>query len=114
MTNLKEIDEEIMDNFFHITNPVNIPSIVRNGIKQNFQGEVFIFNKKKVAPIISKLQLGLENYAIFEIDKTYLSKELLFKDNVGELTSCYQWIYKKAIPKEHVNFLGCFKIVSKT
>jgi hypothetical protein len=104
--------------YYHITHPENARSILKNGIISNSDGEIFLFENKSiafnniintVADSIAHNQLLLKQYSMFEVDISGLTNQLL-QDNVGELTSCFQWILlnQKVILPQYIDYFGTF------
>ena len=107
-----------MTKYYHITNPSNKDSILKDGLKCNEEGEIFLFENKSikidnsihyVSDLIAKNQIFLTEYAMFEIDLKGIEQPLI-NDNVAETSSSLQWIAKQPIIKlEHINFFGYYK-----
>lgn len=87
---------------YHITKEENLESIKKNGIKANEYNEVFLLDDVDVkhplhsqsffvSKFVALNQLGLNEFVIFEVDVEGLELE---PDNVAELTSEFQYIYK--------------------
>lgn len=104
--------------YYHITHPENARSILKNGIISNSDGEIFLFENKSiafnniintVADSIAHNQLLLKQYSMFEVDISGLTNQLL-QDNLGELTSCFQWILlnQKVILPQFIDYFGTF------
>ncbi len=94
--------------YYHITDVKNVISILEKGLLLNQEGELFLFDDRKISGCIAYNQLGLSDFALFEIDSTLD----FIQDIVSEITSSHQWISKK--PIEKVKFVGCFKLKSIT
>lgn len=89
--------------YYHITSPENVDNILKNGLKANEQGEIFIFQYAKITmngavnfadDCITFNQLFLEKYARIEIDPEGIFVPLIH-DDVAESTSKCQWIVKQ-------------------
>lgn len=89
--------------YYHITSPENVESILKNGLKANEQGEIFIFQYAKITTngvvnfaddCIAYNQVFLEKYARVEINPEGISVPLIH-DNVAEPTNECQWIVKQ-------------------
>jgi hypothetical protein len=103
---MKSLDNEGISKslrYYHITSPENVESILKNGLKANEQGDIFIFQYAKftkngivnyVDDYIANNQKFYEKYARIEIDPEGISVPLI-NDNVGESTSKFQWIVKQ-------------------
>jgi hypothetical protein len=106
--------------YYHITKIDLITVILTNGLKANEEGEIFLFENKSlqhpetkvintIADTIAKNQIFLEEYAMFEIDAKGINVELI-NDNVGEISSIFQWIVKQpVINKEHIILFDIYK-----
>jgi hypothetical protein len=104
--------------YYHISPITNVKSILENGLKSNGDGELFIFNygvmefkgvKYYADELIADRQLGLEEFALFEIHPKGITSQLI-RDNVAEITSSLQWIVKQdVIVPKHVKWLGIWK-----
>ena len=103
--------------YYHITAKENLPKILKEGLKANEEGEIFLFENKSirvnsvvntVADCIAHNQVFLEQYVMFEIANEGITSELI-NDNVGELTSSLQWIAKQPlIELKHLEFYGYY------
>jgi hypothetical protein len=89
--------------YYHITSPENVENVLKNGLKANEQGEIFIFQYAKITmngvvnfadDCIAYNQVFLEKYARIEIDPEGISVPLI-NDNVAESTNECQWIVKQ-------------------
>lgn len=109
---------------YHISDVDNISSILESGLKLNEDGEIFLFEdvnflnlwtdfeegkvylvEQRVANNIALNQIGLANYAMFEINVDGLTLE---PDNVAEITARHQYICREAIGQERVKLFGVF------
>lgn len=110
--------------YFHITAPENVSAILKEGLKANADGEIFLFEiatfptiiaGKDLQPIqvvesvenhIAKNQIFLERYAVLGIDADGINGELE-ADNVAELCAKYQYIARQDIIKpEFITLIG--------
>jgi hypothetical protein len=106
--------------YYHITNTdkETIQSILKNGLRCNPEGEIFVFENKSislnnvtntVADIIANNQIFLDEYVMFEIDDKGFNTELV-NDNVAEISSKQQWYIKQSfIDKKHIQVYGTYK-----
>lgn len=106
--------------YYHITKNdlATIQSILKNGLRCNSEGEIFVFENKRivlngitntVADIIAQNQVFLNEYVMFEIDKKGIISKIK-NDNVGEISSGQQWYFKQPfINKKYIQIYGEFK-----
>jgi hypothetical protein len=104
--------------YYHITRVTNVESILKNGLKSNEDGELFIFNYGVIEfkgveyyadELIADRQLGLKEFALFEIHPKGITSELI-NDNVAEITSSLQWIVQQdVIAPKHLEWLGIWE-----
>jgi hypothetical protein len=104
--------------YYHITALNNVQSILKNGLRCNSDGQIFVFENKSirindvnntVADIIANNQIFLDKYVMFEIDDKGFNTDLI-NDNVGELSSKRQWFVEQSvIDKKYLNVFGIFK-----
>ena len=106
--------------YYHITNTdaETIQSILKNGLRCNSEGEIFVFENKSigynnvintVADSIANNQIFLNEYVMFEVDDKGFNSDLI-NDNVGEMSSNQQWYIKQPfIDKKHLQVHGVFK-----
>lgn len=104
--------------YYHITEIELIDSILKEGLKANEDGEIFLFENKSirvnnvvntVADCIAMNQIFLDEYVMFEIDSKGISLELI-NDNVGELSHKQQWIaIQPLIEPNYISVFGIYK-----
>jgi hypothetical protein len=104
--------------YYHITKLNNLQSILKNGLRCNSEGEIFVFENKSIglnnitntiADCIANNQIFLNEYVMFEINGKGFNSELI-NDNVGEISSNQQWLIKQTlIDKKHIQIYGIFK-----
>ena len=104
--------------YYHITQNKQevIDSILKNGLI-SASGEIFLFENKSiqkngitncVSCLIALNQIGLYEYAMFEIDAEGLGE--LVPDDVAEVTKGTTWIAKQTkINPEFINLFGSYK-----
>ncbi len=89
--------------YYHITRPEHVESILKNGLKSDVQGNIFIFRHGMTAKngvvnfvddCIAEEQVFFDKYARIEIDPAGINVELV-RDNVGESSRNFQWIVKQ-------------------
>lgn len=117
--------------YYHITDTKNIDSILTNGLRANADGEIFMFDNvsiakpgsigfnengdavfgvvvRYIADIIALEQIGISEYAMFEIDSDGING--LTNDDVAEMSSMHQWIAKQSvISPQFINLFGIYK-----
>ncbi len=103
--------------YYHITAKENALSILKEGLKANSEGEIFLFDNISVRTItakfnvngkpisentiinvadhIAKSQLFLKEYVMFEVDSRGFETELI-QDVCGEICFMAQWILKQS------------------
>lgn len=107
---LRDIKKVLADRdkyYCHITRKENVESILKNGLRANEDGEIFVyddvmlqhFGEKEpyyIGDSIAINQLGIydEKYAVFFIDKKDIKGEVK-SDNVAEFTAPWQHIIKQ-------------------
>lgn len=104
--------------YYHITKPILLKTILKQGLKANEEGHIFLFENKSIelnnvintiADCIAYNQIFLDKYVMLEINSKGIATTLK-KDNVGELSSQLQWIAKQPIIEpNYINFFGLFK-----
>lgn len=106
--------------YYHITEnkPETIASILKEGLKADTEGCIFLFEnislihndvKNTIADLIAENQIFLPEYVMFEIDPKGITGELL-NDNVAEFSSKWQWIVKQPkIEAKYLNLFGIYK-----
>lgn len=97
-----------MKYFFHISDTKNIESILKNGLIPNSEGEIFFFDEILDSVKIALDQLGLLEFAIFQVN---IFKKDLHLDKVAERIIGNQFFSKNmAISKEKIKLMNCKKI----
>jgi hypothetical protein len=106
--------------YYHITSTdkEKTESILKNGLRCNSEGEIFVFENKSIglnnitntiADCIANNQIFLNEYVMFEIDDKGFNAELI-NDNVGEMSSNQQWFIKQSfVDKKYLQIYGVFK-----
>ena len=103
--------------YYHITAKKNLSTILKEGLKANEEGEIFLFENKSivansvvntVADCIAHNQVFLDEYVMLEIANEGITSELI-NDNVGEISSSVQWIAKQPlIEVKYLEFYGSY------
>lgn len=99
---------------YHLTRVENVSSIKKNGLQPSHDGYVYLFdddivddgvdNPIDVSDCIARHQCCiLDEYAMFRV---YVPTDLLEADNVGDLTSPFQYRVKGGIDKQNLEYLG--------
>ena len=104
--------------YYHITDKNNLSTILREGLKANEEGDIFIFENKSVvfnsvvntvADCIAYNQIFLDEYVMIEIALEGIVSDII-NDNVGEASSDLQWIVKQPlIEPKYLSFYGYYK-----
>lgn len=94
-----------MKKIYHISNPKNNKSILKNGLQANEEGEIFLFDNIEQGVMIASNQIGISDISYFEIHvKGIIGK--LKKDNVGDFGSMHQYIlYQDLIKPKFIKHL---------
>ena len=102
---IKELLENPENYYCHLTESKNVLSIMKDGIKANKDGEIFVYDDymfKWMGMVhyvgdsiaFNQVMFDLKDYVIFFIDKRDVTGEVL-PDDVGECTSKFQHIIKQ-------------------
>jgi hypothetical protein len=103
--------------YYHITPSENLQSILWNGLQANNDNQIFFYSGWEIGTkhinctalicdFIAINQLGLKEFAIFEISSKGIKTEIQ-NDNVGELTAKFQFhINQSKISKSYIKFVG--------
>lgn len=106
--------------YYHITRNSEkiISSILSEGLKDNEEGDIFLFENKSfgingiinnVADHIAANQIFLNKYVMFEVDTDGINGDLI-PDRVADYSAKFQWIAKQPIIEaKHINIFGIFK-----
>lgn len=105
--------------FYHVTSKVNLKSILKNGIKPNSNGQIFLFSELEiwnrfvgkifVADHIARNQVFLKEYALIEINPDGIINKVT-NDDVAEFTSPVQWVLRQImILPQYLKVIGCRK-----
>lgn len=106
--------------YYHITDKKNLISIMKDGLKENADGDIFVFDNMSVifpptgisnmvADCIAINQINLSEYVMFDIDSKGIKVEVI-NDNVADSSAQHQWIVKQTlIDPEYLSFFGLFK-----
>lgn len=70
-------------NFYYVTTPEAAHSILKDGLKANEEGHIFVIIDKRFADCIAKTQIFLPRYALLGIDSKGI-KGCIERDGVGE------------------------------
>jgi hypothetical protein len=91
---------KVIRKYYHITPFENYKKILKEGLKANSLGEIFVFNTnhRDVIEYASINQLAITHCALFEIDTKGIIGEIE-DDNVGEWTSQFQKIIHQDLIK---------------
>lgn len=101
---------------YHICpdNKAIVKDILRDGLRCNSEGQIFLFENKSigltgskviktVADCVASTQVGISRYTMLEINTDGVLSELI-PDQVGELTAKFQWyIMQKRIKPEYIS-----------
>lgn len=104
--------------YYHVTSKENAPKILKEGLKANKDGEIFLFSPndfyaqlciedykgqqaivrrwRAIGNKIAKDECFLENYVTLMIDSKGINIEPI-ADDVAEDTAKYQWIVKQPV-----------------
>jgi len=93
--------------YYHITDVKTAFTILKKGLKANEEGDIFLFEnvsftwgsqgiRNTVADSIAENQIFLKEYAILRVNSKGITGEVI-NDNVGELSSPFQWIVKQPL-----------------
>lgn len=120
------------DFYYHVSNIKNVDSILEKGLLADEEGNIFLFinklidepgiarnkqgklcigiKRRSVANTIALNQLGLKEYALFEISAKGIDGELI-NDDVEELASVFHRVAKQPqIKPEFIKLCGVFKV----
>ena len=108
--------------YYHITDKKNLSTILKEGLKANEEGDIFIFENKSivfnsvvntVADCIAHNQIFLDEYVMIEIAFEGITSEVI-NDNVAELSSALQWIVRQPlIEPKYLSLYGKYKTAYK-
>jgi hypothetical protein len=119
MRKLKNVEtvkkSKVIRKYYHITPFENYKNILREGLKANPLGEIFVFdtNHRGIIEYASINQLAITHCALFEIDANGITGEIE-DDNVGEYTSQYQKIiHQDLIKPEFLRIFITYRVESK-
>ncbi|WP_223550548.1 hypothetical protein [Aestuariivivens sp. NBU2969] len=91
-------------NYYHISPIKNKASIIKSGLRSN-SNEIFVYTEPMQHFFIAANQLGISEYAIFEISKKGITGNIL-NDNVAEFGSgCQYIIEQKLIDSKHITHI---------
>jgi len=91
---------------YHLTDPRNIDSITREGLRANDDGEIYLFTELVIANTLAVNQVCLREYALFQIDPEGITGGL-HKDDVAELSAPYQRIVRQdGIDPRYIQYVG--------
>jgi hypothetical protein len=79
-------DTPLSAQFFHVTAPDAVDSILADGIRANSLGQIFVIADERFADIVAANQLFLRSFAIFEIDPKGITGTV-GADDVAEITA---------------------------
>jgi hypothetical protein len=95
-----------------------IASILKDGLKANEDGEIFLFENKSIqingvknfiSDHIACNQIFVDEYVMFEIDSEGFNTDLI-PDNVAEFAAKWQWILKQhIIEPRFIEIFGKYK-----
>jgi hypothetical protein len=101
LKNVEKVEKcKVIKKYYHITPFKNYKTILKEGLKANSLGEIYVFdtNHRGVIEYASINQLYIMHCALFEIDAKGITGEIE-DDNVGEYTSQYQKIIHQDLIK---------------
>jgi len=100
--------------FYHVTNPKNVKSIMKHGLKCDEEGNIFVFTDPFFANAIARDQCFLmKGYALLQIDARHLEGSVE-PDRVAEWPARFQRIVKQdRIAPELINHLNNFSTIYK-
>ena len=100
--------------YYHVTEVENVDSILKNGLKADEEGLIYVYDTYSVdlegvdiflSDIITLGQLGYKKYAVIKVNAEPYRKYAK-PDNVGELCASYHRILKvKIIKPEDIELL---------
>jgi hypothetical protein len=87
-----------MKKYYHISPIKNKESILKDGLKSNEEGEIFLLDDIETVPSIAINQLGISEYSIFSVSPDGFTIKLI-NDNVAENSASGQFIVKQKLIK---------------
>ena len=79
---------------YHLTPHENTKSILKEGIKANEYGDIYVFTDMLVADTIAKNQIFTKRYSVFEINRKGIKVKLI-PDQCAEFSQGFQRIIKQ-------------------
>ena len=97
--------------FYHLTAVANQEAILRDGIKADEEGFIYLFDDMLAANPIARGQVFVKRYVVFSVDDAGLTDEPS-KDVVGEFSQGMQWrIKQERIESRFLTVVGEFDTV---
>jgi hypothetical protein len=98
-----------MATLYHLTNPHNHASIMRNGIPAK-AGAILVFTDMLVADAVARSQMGMKRYTVYSIDPKGITGALI-KNNVAEFPQSYQCIlHQRSISPQFLTVVGTYDV----
>lgn len=79
---------------FHVTDPANVESILREGLRADGEGCIFTLTDDRLANSIARDQLGLREYAVLGIDPKGISGRME-TDQVAEFAAGWHRVIRQ-------------------
>jgi hypothetical protein len=96
-----------MPPLFHVTDPANIPSIQKEGIRPK-RRRIYLITDRSIANTIARDQIFLKRFALFEIDAA--GTPILHPDQVAEFSAKFHRVVhgSKCILPRFLSLIGIF------
>lgn len=91
---------------YHITDPANVPAILRDGLKANEDGHIFVVTHEAMAQEIARNQVFLERFSLISIDVSGVVGGVI-ADDVAELSApWHRIVIQESIAPAFLKLLG--------
>jgi hypothetical protein len=99
-------------NLFHVTNPANVESILREGLRAGEDGRIFTLSDERLADKIAREQVFLRTYALLRIDGKGITGRVEV-DEVAELSArWHRVIIQPLIAPKFIRLVGIYPLAT--
>lgn len=94
--------------YWHVTEPENLPSILRDGLSGGDENMIWVVDRRDVASAVALNQTFTPEFALIGVRRDGITGEVE-PDDVAEYTRHHQWIVRQSrIARDHLYYAGTY------